>query len=75
MKQLDNNLKQKLFTDASTHRADADAALNEKLSDAMTPGFEAEFDPEEAERAGAFHEDALSEADALDSCMDAYIEH
>ena len=67
MKQLDDSLKQKLFPDA-------DAVLNEKLSDAMTPGFEAEFDPEEAERAGAFHEDALSEADALDSCMDADIE-
>ena len=74
MKQLDDSLKQKLFPDASTDTADADAALNEKLSDAMTPGFEAEFDPEEAERAGAFHEDALSEADALDSCMDADIE-
>lgn len=44
--------------------------LAEKLNDAMTPGFEVEFDPEEAERAGAFQEDALSEADALDSCID-----
>ena len=71
MKQLDDSLKQKIFPDASNDTANADAALNDKLSDAMTPGFEAEFDPEEAERAGAFDEDALSEADALDSCIDA----
>ena len=44
--------------------------LADKLNDAMTPGFEVDFDPDEAERAGAFQEDALSEADALDSCMD-----
>jgi hypothetical protein len=71
MKQLNDSLKQKIFPDASNDTANADAALNDKLSDAMTPGFEAEFDPEEAERAGAFDEDALSEADALDSCIDA----
>jgi hypothetical protein len=33
----------------------------------MTPGYQAEFDPEEAERAGAFVEDALSEQDATES--------
>jgi hypothetical protein len=71
MKQLDDNLKQKIFPDALNDSGNADAALNEKLSDTMTPGFEAEFDPEEAERVGAFDEDALSEADALDSCIDA----
>jgi hypothetical protein len=71
MKQLDDSLKQEKFPDASNDTANADAALTEKLSDVMTPGFEAEFDPEEAERAGAFDEDALSEADALDSCIDA----
>ncbi len=47
-----------------------DDAVVEKLNDAMTPGFEAEFDPDEAERAGAFSEDALSEADALESSID-----
>ena len=41
-----------------------------KLSDAWTPGFEVEFDPDEAERAGAFVEDALSEQDAADSTED-----
>ena len=46
-------------------------AFNEKLNDAETsPGFEVEFDPEEAEQAGAFEEDALNEADALASSVD-----
>lgn len=44
--------------------------LREKLADAMTPGCEVEFDPDEAERAGAFTEDALSEQDAADSGAD-----
>lgn len=42
-----------------------------KLRDALVPGFEAEFSPEEAEAAGAFREDALSVADASDSVADA----
>jgi hypothetical protein len=47
------------------------SALIEKLSDAeTTPGFEAEFDPDEADKAGAFEEDAISEQDALDSSAD-----
>ena len=48
-------------------KEDAAEALREKLADMETPGFEVEFDPEEAELAGAFNEDALSEQDALDS--------
>jgi len=45
--------------------------LVEKLSDAeTTPSFEVEFDPDEAEKAGAFEEDAISEADALESSAD-----
>jgi hypothetical protein len=44
--------------------------LREKLLDAMTPGYQAEFDPGEADRAGAFEESALSEADALASTDD-----
>jgi hypothetical protein len=58
--------------DAAIHddQANADAALREKFSDAMTPGYEVEFDPEEAARAGAFREDALSEADAAESADD-----
>lgn len=49
---------------------EAPDAIEEKLIDALTPGFQAEFDPEEAERAGAFLEDAVSEQDALDSVAD-----
>lgn len=41
--------------------------LRENMADAMTPGYQVEFDPEEAERAGAFREDALSEEDAAAS--------
>ena len=50
--------------------ADADAAVRDKLNDAQIPGYQAEFDPDEAERAGAFIEDALSEEDAIDSDLD-----
>ena len=58
-------------------RADAAAdppnpadALREKLLAAMTPGYQAESDPDEAEKAGAFIEDALSEQDAAESDID-----
>lgn len=44
--------------------------IQEKLLDAEIPGFQAEFDPLEAKRLGAFTEDALSEQDALDSTID-----
>ena len=50
--------------------SDAAAALREKLADAEVPGYQAEFDPDEAERAGAFVEDAMSEQDALESTID-----
>jgi hypothetical protein len=48
----------------------AEAVLNEKLTDLLTPGCIVEFDPDEAERLGAFEEDALSEAEALESSLD-----
>jgi len=44
--------------------------ITQKLFDAQTPGFQAEFDPDEAELLGAFKEDALSEVEALDSSID-----
>ena len=50
--------------------ASAAAALRDKLTDILTPGYAAEFDPDEAEQAGAFQEDALSEQDAAESCLD-----
>lgn len=46
------------------------ATLSDKLADALTPGFQAELDPEEAEHAGAFHETALTEEDAAESTGD-----
>lgn len=51
-------------------KKDAADVLLEKLADASTPGYQVEFDPEEAERAGAFIEDALSEEDAMESSVD-----
>ena len=50
--------------------ASAAAALRDKLTDILTPGYAAEFDPDEAEQAGEFREDALSEQDAAESCVD-----
>ena len=57
-------------TDAETNMPDIREIIQEKLLDAEIPGFQAEFDPLEAERLGAFTEDALSEEDALDSAID-----
>jgi len=51
---------------------DAVDVLAEKLTDAMVPGAIVEFDPEEAEKIGAFKEDALTEQDALDSGIDLF---
>ena len=56
--------------DAETNNPDMKEIIQEKLLDAQIPGFQAEFDPLEAERLGAFKEDALSEQDALDSTID-----
>ena len=56
--------------DAETNNPDMKEIIQEKLLDAERPGFQAEFDPLEAERLGAFTEDALSEQDALDSSID-----
>ena len=57
-------------TDAETDNPDIQEVITDKLLDAEIPGFQAEFDPLEAERLGAFKEDALSEEDALDSAID-----
>ena len=57
--------------DTKASPPDDSASVLTKLADADTPGFQAEFDPAEAEAAGAFREDALSEADALDSTHEA----
>ena len=47
-----------------------DELVTRKLADAETPGAVVEFDPEEAELAGAFQEDALTEEDAIESAVD-----
>jgi len=60
-----------ISADTLIGEVDAVDVLAEKLADAMVPGAIVEFDPEEAERAGAFVEDALSEADALESSVDS----
>lgn len=44
--------------------------VREKMIDAMTPGMQVEFDPDEADYIGAFVEDAMSEADAIDASID-----
>ena len=59
-----------LNADTLIGEGDAVDVLAEKFADAMVPGAIVEFDPEEAERAGAFVEDALSESDALESDID-----
>ena len=59
--------------DVETDNPDITEIIQEKLLDAEIPGFQAEFDPLEADRLGAFTEDALSEQDALDSTID-YVE-
>lgn len=59
-----------ISADTLIGEVDAVDVLAEKLTDAMVPGAIVEFDPEEAERAGAFIEDALSERDALESDID-----
>ena len=56
--------------DVETDNPDITEIIQEKLLDAEIPGFQAEFDPLEAERLGAFKEDALSEQGALDSTID-----
>lgn len=48
---------------------ETEAIIRAKLLDAETPGFQAEFDPDEADKAGAFVEDALTETEALDSTL------
>ncbi|MBK6958464.1 MAG: conjugal transfer protein TraD [Nitrosomonas sp.] len=56
--------------DVETDNPDITEIIQEQLLDAEIPGFQAEFDPLEAERLGAFKEVALSEEDALDSSID-----
>jgi hypothetical protein len=55
------------------HGNDTIEILQEKLADAENTGYPVEFDPQEAEAAGAFIEDALTEEDARESSADIYL--
>jgi type IV secretion system protein VirB1 len=48
-----------------------DETVNAKLTDIDVPGAAVEMDPDEADLAGAFQEDALSPDDALEASSDA----
>lgn len=61
-----DNVDQVIFDD----EGNSNAATREKMTDILTPGYQAEFDPLEAENVGAFFEDAMSEKDALESTDD-----
>jgi predicted methyltransferase MtxX (methanogen marker protein 4) len=76
MKKMKDQVPQAKKTPRVGRQGDAganDPVIDEKLLDAEIPGFQAEFDPIEAEQLGAFIEDALSEQDALDSSSDQRI--
>ena len=62
--------EERLFIVVQQNATATSESARSKLADAMTPGFQAEFDPVEAEVAGAFQESALSEVDAIDSTHD-----
>ena len=69
MNKQTSNAEMSAFGDLDD-QANAVDVVAEKLKDALTPRYQAEFDPEEAEHAGAFVEDALSEQDAMESYAD-----
>jgi hypothetical protein len=56
-----------LLSDSPGHGS---ANLMRKLSDAEVPGSIIEFDPDEADQAGAFLDDAITAEDALSSAPD-----
>lgn len=60
------------MTDANeVSRPDVNNTVQEKLRDLMTPGYVAEFSPDEADIAGALEDDALNARDAYESAFDA----
>jgi hypothetical protein len=58
------------YTDTPDESVELSELVHEKLIDAQAPGFQAQFEADEAELAGAFFEDALTEDDALESAVD-----
>lgn len=65
---IDQSVHTNVAADDETRAVDA---VLEKLNDTLTPGYQAEFDPPEADLAGAFAEDALSDEDARASTEDS----
>lgn len=57
-------------TNVDINHIDGKPPLDEKMTDILNPGYEVEFDPTEAELAGAFKEEAISEKDAAESSID-----
>lgn len=57
-------------TNVDINHIDGEPPLDEKMTDILNPGYEVEFDPAEAELAGAFKEEAISEKDAVESSID-----
>lgn len=51
-------------------RGRIDLALRQTLAEAEAPGSVVEFDPDDADQAGAFQDEALTIEDALDSGPD-----
>ena len=47
--------------------------LDAKCAELDVPGHEVGFDPDEAEKCGAFREDALGEEDAIEAALDQEI--
>lgn len=53
-----------------SHGTELMAVISEKYKDLVIPGFLVEVSPIEAEIMGAFFEDALNEADAMEAIYD-----
>jgi aspartyl-tRNA synthetase len=62
--------QQKTVTKKDKAMTQQELVVREKFVDMDTPGFMAEFTPDEADEAGFFVEDALSQEDALAAAMD-----
>ncbi len=76
---LDDPEVMKWWQQVSAERAeranrDRDISVAAKLADAQIPGAVVTFDPDEAERAGAFREDAMTPADADEANEGPYSE-
>ena len=60
-------------SEANPELAHLRAVVDQKLIDILIPGFIAEFDPDEAQHAGAFEESGISVEDALEASVEANV--